>query len=116
MPRLLPSLLVLLLPTVAVGQSEPSPARPQTPTTTLVTPEENFDLFRPEPLTGTISTDRPSFGTGTRAVPIGRFQAEIGYLFADDEGRIHRRPAWAQFQNGQPVAIADPLPTGGPTT
>ena len=37
-----------------------------------------------------------------------------GRLFTDDEGRVHRRPAWAQFQNGVPVALADPLPAGGP--
>ena len=37
-----------------------------------------------------------------------------GYLFTDEDGRVHRRPAWAQFQNGQPVAIIDPIPAGGP--
>ena len=37
-----------------------------------------------------------------------------GRLFTDDEGRVHRRPAWAQFQDGRPVALLDPAPAGGP--
>ena len=36
-----------------------------------------------------------------------------GRLFVDAEGRIHRRPAWAQFQAGQPVALAEPQSPGG---
>ena len=37
-----------------------------------------------------------------------------GRLYIDDEGRVHRRPAWAQFQRGAPVALAEPTPAGGP--
>ena len=37
-----------------------------------------------------------------------------GRLFVDAEGRVHRRPAWAQFQGGRPVALADATPALGP--
>lgn len=39
----------------------------------------------PAPWEGSISADRPSFGVGTQAIPVGRFQAEFGYTVADDE-------------------------------
>lgn len=50
-------------------------------------------------------------------VPDGAFldmDGATGRLFVDAEGRVHRRPAWAQFQGGRPVAIADSLPASGP--
>lgn len=37
-----------------------------------------------------------------------------GKLFLDADGRVHRRLAWAQFQNGEPVAIPDHENLGGP--
>ncbi len=46
--------------------------------------DEDYTLFEPAPLTGTIGTGRPSFGTGTTAVPVGRLQIETGVLFTRD--------------------------------
>jgi len=37
-----------------------------------------------------------------------------GQLFLADDGRVHRRMAWAQFQRGMPVSLPDPEPVGGP--
>ncbi len=37
-----------------------------------------------------------------------------GTLFLDADGRVHRRLAWAQFQNGSPVAMPEWDTTGGP--
>jgi outer membrane PBP1 activator LpoA protein len=37
-----------------------------------------------------------------------------GHLFLDQQGRIHRRLAWAQFQRGQVVALPDQEEVGGP--
>ena len=37
-----------------------------------------------------------------------------GQLFLDQQGRIHRRLAWAQFQSGQAVALPDQDDVGGP--
>ena len=37
-----------------------------------------------------------------------------GRLFLDQQGRIHRRMAWAQFQSGQAVAMPDQDEVGGP--
>jgi outer membrane PBP1 activator LpoA protein len=37
-----------------------------------------------------------------------------GTLFLDQTGRVHRRLAWAQFQNGEVVALPDQEDTGGP--
>ena len=37
-----------------------------------------------------------------------------GHLFLDQQGRIHRRLAWAQFQRGQAVALPDQEDVGGP--
>jgi len=36
-----------------------------------------------------------------------------GRLFIDGDGRVHRRPAWARFEGGVPVAIAEPAPVRG---
>lgn len=41
-------------------------------------------LFSPAPLTGTISTERPSFSVGADAVPAGHVQFESGYLYSSD--------------------------------
>lgn len=37
-----------------------------------------------------------------------------GQLYLDDEGRIRRKLAWAQFQRGEPVALPDPQAPAGP--
>jgi outer membrane PBP1 activator LpoA protein len=37
-----------------------------------------------------------------------------GTLFLDQTGRVHRRLAWAQFQNGEVVALPDQEDAGGP--
>jgi outer membrane PBP1 activator LpoA protein len=37
-----------------------------------------------------------------------------GALYLDADGRIRRRLAWAQFQRGEPVAMPDIEPAGGP--
>ena len=37
-----------------------------------------------------------------------------GTLFLDQNGRVHRRLAWAQFQGGEVVALPEPEDFGGP--
>lgn len=37
-----------------------------------------------------------------------------GQLYLDQDGRIHRRLAWAQFQRGEPVPMPEPENLGGP--
>jgi outer membrane PBP1 activator LpoA protein len=37
-----------------------------------------------------------------------------GKLFLNADGRVHRRLAWAQFQNGEPVAMPEQEIPGGP--
>ena len=37
-----------------------------------------------------------------------------GELFLDQQGRVHRRLAWAQFQRGEAVALPDQEELGGP--
>lgn len=37
-----------------------------------------------------------------------------GTLHLANDGRVHRRMAWAQFQRGLPVSLPDPEPSGGP--
>jgi outer membrane PBP1 activator LpoA protein len=37
-----------------------------------------------------------------------------GTLYLDDDGRIRRKLAWAQFQRGEALALPDIEPTGGP--
>ena len=48
----------------------------------------------------------------------GGFMDEIdgatGKLVLDQDGRVHRRLAWAQFQRGTPVSLPDAEPVGGP--
>jgi len=55
---------------------------------------------------------------GTLFAARGGFMDEIdgatGKLFLDEDGRVHRRLAWAQFQRGMPVSLPDAEPAGGP--
>jgi len=48
----------------------------------------------------------------------GEAMAELdgttGQLFLDQQGRVHRRLAWAQFQNGEAAALPDQGDVGGP--
>ena len=63
------------------GQSKNAPDAPGAPD---AAGDPSYTLFDPAPLTGTISTGRPSFSTGTTAVPAGHFQLESGYLYSSD--------------------------------
>ncbi|MDH3531757.1 MAG: penicillin-binding protein activator [Gammaproteobacteria bacterium] len=49
-----------------------------------------------------------------RTGPMQELDGATGTLYLDVDGRIRRRLAWAQFQNGQPVAMPDRENTGGP--
>lgn len=42
------------------------------------------------------------------------FDGASGELFLDQQGRIHRRLAWAQYQRGEAVALPDQEEVGGP--
>ncbi|MFQ5547598.1 MAG: penicillin-binding protein activator [Woeseia sp.] len=42
---------------------------------------------------------------GSRTGPMDEIDGATGRLYLDDEGRVHRRLAWAQFQEGEPVAL-----------
>ncbi len=42
------------------------------------------------------------------------FDGASGELFLDQQGRIHRRMAWAQYQRGEAVALPDQEEVGGP--
>ncbi|HWM28516.1 MAG TPA: penicillin-binding protein activator [Woeseiaceae bacterium] len=42
-----------------------------------------------------------------RTEPMREFVGATGRLYLDDDGRIHRRLAWAQFVSGEPVGIPD---------
>ena len=54
---------------------------------------QSSDVFHPAPLTGTIGTGRPSFGTGTTPVPVGHFQLESGYQYTEDgDSKTHTFP------------------------
>ena len=37
-----------------------------------------------------------------------------GELFLDQQGRVHRRLAWAQFQRGEAIALPAQVELGGP--
>jgi outer membrane PBP1 activator LpoA protein len=50
----------------------------------------------------------------TRTGPMAELDGATGKLYIDDDGRIHRKLAWAQFQSGEAVALPDLEPTGGP--
>lgn len=49
-----------------------------------------------------------------RTGPMTEIDGATGKLYLDREGRVHRRPAWAQFQSGHPVSVPDVEDTGGP--
>jgi hypothetical protein len=42
-----------------------------------------------------------------RTGPMPEFTGATGRLYLDDEGRIHRRLAWAQFVRGELVSMPD---------
>ncbi len=44
---------------------------------------------------------------GSRTGPMDEMDGATGRLYLADDGRIHRRLAWAQFQRGEPVALPD---------
>jgi len=43
---------------------------------------------------------------------INEIDGATGRLYLDQDGRVHRGMAWAQFQNGRPVPLPDPDPFG----
>ena len=93
-------LLVLaasLLPAAANGQTRPSDDPSATSGSGTSTDSnasgETASVFDPVPLTGTIGTGRPSFGTGTTPVPVGHFQLESGYQYTEDgDAKTHTFP------------------------
>jgi outer membrane PBP1 activator LpoA protein len=51
---------------------------------------------------------------GVRGGSMTEVDGVTGQLFLDVNGRVHRRLAWAQFQNGEAVALPKPVETDGP--
>jgi len=49
-----------------------------------------------------------------RMGPMQEIDGATGKLYLDDDGRIRRKLAWAQFQSGEAVALPDLEPSGGP--
>ena len=49
-----------------------------------------------------------------RTGPMQEIDGATGTLFLGQDGRVHRRLAWAQFQNGEPVGLPDLEHVGGP--
>ena len=49
-----------------------------------------------------------------RTGPMQELDGATGRLYLDNDGRVRRRLAWAQFQSGEPVALPDIEVTGGP--
>lgn len=49
-----------------------------------------------------------------RGEAMGELDGATGQLFLDRQGRVHRRLAWAQFQNGEAAALPDNEDLGGP--
>jgi len=49
-----------------------------------------------------------------RTGPMQEIDGATGKLYLDPDGRVHRRLAWAQFQNGAAVAMPDLGRPGGP--
>ena len=99
-PALLRALLSAALLTAAApsygraDEGDPSDAGLSTGPADLPGPA-TYTLFDPAPLEGTIATGRPSFGTGTQAVPAGRFQLETGYTYSaqgDDGTQTYPTP------------------------
>jgi len=50
----------------------------------------------------------------SRGGEMAELDGATGELFLDQQGRIHRRLAWAQFQRGEAVALPDQEDIGGP--
>jgi outer membrane PBP1 activator LpoA protein len=50
----------------------------------------------------------------TRTGPMPEIDGASGRLYLDDDGRIRRKLAWAQFQRGEVVALPDTDFAGGP--
>ena len=51
---------------------------------------------------------------GVRGGQMAELDGATGQLFLDVNGRLHRRLAWAQFQNGEAVALPKPVEADGP--
>ena len=93
--RLLALAVPALLAAAALAQSDDAPdgdaGRSGSGTSTddagtTSGPGETYDFFaNPQPLAGSIGTGRPSFSTGTTAVPVGRFQFETGVSYSRDD-------------------------------
>jgi hypothetical protein len=49
-----------------------------------------------------------------RTGPMQEIDGATGKLYLDQDGRVRRKLAWAQFQSGEPIAMPDIEPTGGP--
>jgi len=49
-----------------------------------------------------------------RTGPMQEIDGATGKLSLDQDGRIQRKLAWAQFQSGEPIAMPDIEPAGGP--
>jgi outer membrane PBP1 activator LpoA protein len=49
-----------------------------------------------------------------RGGEMAELDGATGNLFLDQQGRVHRRLAWAQFQRGEAVALPDQEDIGGP--
>jgi outer membrane PBP1 activator LpoA protein len=49
-----------------------------------------------------------------RTGPMPEIDGATGRLFLDPEGKVRRKLAWAQFQRGEPVALPELEPPGGP--
>jgi hypothetical protein len=50
----------------------------------------------------------------SRGGPMVELDGATGMLFLDTSGRVHRRLAWAQFQQGKVVALPRTDSAGGP--
>ena len=96
-PLLLALAASLLLPAVVDAQTrptdDPSAASGSGMSTDANPSSDNASVVDPAPLTGTIGTGRPSFGTGTTPVPVGHFQLESGYQYSEDgDAKTHTFP------------------------
>lgn len=49
-----------------------------------------------------------------RTGPMAEIDGATGRLFLDPDGKVRRKLAWAQFQRGEPVALPELGPLGGP--
>lgn len=46
---------------------------------------------------------------GGRTTPMAEIIGATGRLTLNDNGQVQRRPAWAQFERGEPIALPDPV-------